>query len=181
MLLKILTILNHINTVYCVFVKELLLGYNLNQSLLHIVFSSSSYSLSLASLKLIGEQCFHFDDQAVNFLSLRILPVSQKVLSSLNERIISGHDEQALRLSIEITWLLSNLYQAKVDVWKLALTTGVVDCLFNLYHIHESISIRYEVLYTLVTFTNKKPLESLQSHLRGLITILISCLQATDP
>jgi hypothetical protein len=48
---------------------------SIRPQLLKIFKRSSSPVLSLGAIRLIGEMCFHFDSEAINFINLNILQV----------------------------------------------------------------------------------------------------------
>jgi len=53
----------------------MIISLTLRNNLLNIFRTTDSAALCLGTIRLIGEMCFHFDSEAVNFINLDILQI----------------------------------------------------------------------------------------------------------
>ena len=127
----------------------------LRNNLLNIFRTTDSAALCLGSIRLIGEMCFHFDSEAVNFIYLDILQIIKEKLQNILAGPHSVENQKIIEiLKGEICWVLSNLKQDKINVALLAADkTNLYQILSELLHM-SNITTRYEVVY-LVSFYMK--------------------------
>ena len=138
-----------------------------------------SPTVQLAATRLIGELCFHSDQEAHIFIALRFMEVAQiklKKLIALNSSLKSPESEG---LKAELCWALSNLKQDKINVAELALTLDLLHTLIQTYHL-SSLTVKYEVVYLFSFYLSGQPYQFLQQSLPHLLPLLVTSLSIED-
>ena len=65
-----------VNKQFCALLQEqMILNLGLREKLLDIFVNADSKILSIGSLRVIGEMCFQFDSEAVNFININIMQI----------------------------------------------------------------------------------------------------------
>jgi hypothetical protein len=65
-------------------------------------------------------------------MSLGLFSSLQRALQVFVEKLQVGRNESIERLTAEVLWVISNLQQKRVEVWRLAVNHGVVNLLLQL-------------------------------------------------
>jgi len=65
-------------------------------------------------------------------MSLGLFSSLQRALQVFVEKLQVGRNERIERLTAEVLWVISNLQQKRVEVWRLAVNHGVVNLLLQL-------------------------------------------------
>ena len=65
-------------------------------------------------------------------MSLGLFSSLQRALQVFVEKLQVGSNESIERLTAEVLWVISNLQQKRVEVWRLAVNHGVVNLLLQL-------------------------------------------------
>jgi hypothetical protein len=99
----------------------MILVLGLRQKLLEMVSSDISITLSFGATRLIGELCYNFDSEALQFIKYNYIEVARDKLSELVFNPTTESDYQLNeRTRAELCWSISNLKQSEINVAEIA-------------------------------------------------------------